>query len=108
MTREKEIYKAAEDYAYTESPYETVSSNSFIAGALWADHHKDLSALWHDASEEPKGTYIILCRNNDNDFWVVDWDYTNGYYISWQDYSDVNDVKSWAYISDLLPKGGEK
>lgn len=69
----------------------------------------DMSKIWHDASEKPEddckqilyqekiGTYGIIVKH--------DWDLVN---ISWEDFSSANLMSRWAYISDLLPKGGEK
>lgn len=65
----------------------------------------DLSKIWHDASEEPtKKGYLLIQFGNDGygtfklrdiDVWRA-WLMKNCYIIR------------WAYISDLLPKGGEK
>lgn len=65
----------------------------------------DLSKIWHDASEEPtKKGYLLIQFGNDEygtfkfrdiDVWRA-WLMKNCYIIR------------WAYISDLLPKGGEK
>lgn len=68
----------------------------------------DLSQVWHDASEVPQGPYIVLCDGLDNRQWVVEWLYIDMSYANWQDYIESIGVSRWAYISDLLPKGGEK
>lgn len=70
--------------------------------------YTDLSQVWHDASEDPKGTYIVLCDGLDNRQWVVDYLYIDMSYANWQDYADAISVERWAYINDLLPKGGEE
>lgn len=64
--------------------------------------YTDLSSLWHDASEEPKGNMdILFISKNGNvhkasniDIQLYDW------------LKNINDIKKWAYINDLLPKGG--
>lgn len=68
----------------------------------------DLSQVWHDASEEPKGAYIVLCDVLDNRQWIVERFYIDMAYATWKDYADAISVRRWAYISDLLPKGGKK
>lgn len=64
--------------------------------------YTDLSSLWHDASEEPKENMdILFISKNGNvhkasniDIQLYDW------------LKNINDIKKWAYINDLLPKGG--
>lgn len=65
----------------------------------------DLSKIWHDSNEEPtKKGYLLIQFGNaeygtfklrDIDVWRA-WLMKNCYIIR------------WAYIADLLPKGGEK
>ena len=120
MTREEEIKKQAERYTDDASNYTEWSDDggwsdtndvelvekAFIEGAKWADNHP--VNVWHDASEEPKGTYIVLCDGLDNRQWVVDYLHIDMSYDNWQDYADAISVCRWAYTSDLLPKGGER
>ena len=109
MTREEQILSAAREY----NSGVTFSSPSnvlhFEAGAHWADEHPNLSSLWHDASEEPKEEEFILLevintRSEGDEVkyfieysrkWVVDSMKTEGFKCR------------WAYIKDLLPKGGK-
>lgn len=110
MERNEEIKQALSRYVKNRG----VSGNhivdverdaAFIAGALWADNNPDLSSLWHDANivpSENKGI-IYLTKNNKlgvfNSIKSNKWDwYVSGKYS----------IIKWAYISDLLPKGGEK
>ena len=81
---------------------------AFTNGAEWADEHINLKRLWHNASEVPQGPYIVLCDGLDNRQWVVEWLHIDMSYANWQDYVESIGVSRWAYISDLLPKGGEK
>lgn len=109
MERNEEIKQAL--YRYVKN--RGVSGNyivdverdaAFIAGALYADQHPDLSSLWHDASEEPKEDMDILFISKNGkvnkvskiDQTLYDW------------LKDNDGIDKWAYISDLLPKGGEK
>ena len=68
----------------------------------------DLSKVWHDASEEPEynckqilyqekyGTYRIIVKH---DMVLLG--------ISWEDFLAAHSMSKWAYVDDLLPKGGE-
>ena len=82
--------------------------SKFNDGIKAADTEPNFKSLWHDASEAPQGPYIVLCDGLDNRQWVVEWFYIDMSYDNWQDYVERINVSRWAYISDLLPKGGEK
>ena len=64
--------------------------------------------IWHDTSEEPQGNnWEILCVDDFDLFWVESkanalWKHNN-----WEEYSEVECVKMWAYIRDLLSEGSE-
>lgn len=73
-----------------------------------ADAEPNLKSLWHDASEEPQDNYIVLCDGLDNLQWVENCQHIDIYYANWQNYAEAFKVIRWAYISDLLPKGGER
>lgn len=113
MTREEQIHIAAYEYCQTIDiddreghgfDYEDIEW-SFEAGVKWADNNIDLSFIWHDANivpSENKGI-IYLTKNNKlgvfNSIKRNNWDW----YVS-----DKYSIIKWAYINDLLPKGGEK
>ena len=105
MTRKEEIRKAARAYVSSvtlSSPSDVIH---FENGAKWADEHPNLERLWHDASEEPQ-EYPILCKDKLGNIWV---EYSLYNYVEgWAECVEFNDIIRWAYISDLLPKGGEK
>lgn len=116
LTRE-EVKYASKDYVnylldkqeyHNEKYTEYDIKQAFEKGAMFADKNPDLSSLWHDASEVPQGPYIVLCDGLDNRQWVVEWLYIDMSYANWQDYVERISVSRWAYIKDLLPKGGEK
>lgn len=67
--------------------------------------YTDLSQIWHDASEEPKRT-PILCQNERGNVWVQY--HLRDYINAWREFKEYEDVARWAYLSDLLPKGGEE
>ena len=108
MTRKEQILQAARNYV----SHVTLSSPSdvihFEYGAKWADEHPNLESLWHDPDEEPKCYYIILFDGLDNMQWVENYQHIDISYANWKDYTDAFNVIRWAYISDLLPKGGKK
>ena len=66
----------------------------------------DVSKIWHDASEMPKeGEWILVQYDEDCYDTLVLCDLlTDIFYARCKKYGDIR----WAYISDLLPKGGEK
>lgn len=68
--------------------------------------YTDLSQAWHDASEEPKlkAWCIVQIDENAFDTFIMAID-KNGSWVKWS--RSVN-ITRWAYIEDLLPKGGEQ
>lgn len=113
MTREEEINYASKDYVnylldkqeyHNEDYTEDDIRQAFENGAMFADRNPDLSSLWHGASEEPKEDVDILFISKNGkvhkvskiDLSLYDW------------LKDNDDIKRWACISDLLPKGSKK
>lgn len=79
------------------------SHEGFIRGVKWADANPkqglvNLLLVWHDATEEPKADSLILYESIYNDILLRR--YT-------QRESSMKTIIKWAYIEDLLPKGGE-
>lgn len=77
--------------------------------------YTDLSQVWHDASEIPD-------RNHQNIIYQQKYCSMFNIYItylptcvrsckitqtSWEEFIKENNVNRWAYVNDLLPKGGE-
>lgn len=61
-------------------------------------------AIWHDISEEPKENERIITEFRDNGVsYELDIPYEN-----WECYCAFNDILRWCYLSDILPKGGDK
>ena len=117
MTREEQINEAVETYINglfedgIEIPIEDYENigEGFVAGAKWADKHPNLESLWHDASEEPVGAnWEILCQDEMNGCWVENRIEAQLLHKNWNAYTEIEKIVRWAYISDLLPKGGEK
>lgn len=111
MTREEQIQEA-KDKAFPipkeGRSYESAwAAGGFEMGVHWADEHP--INVWHDVSEEPQGDeWEVLCEADGcyltTDPWTLAWKVGQ----SWEKYVRVNSVKRWLYISDLLPKGGER
>ena len=66
--------------------------------------YTDLSQVWHDAKEEPeKGKFLIgIDEDGASVYKWVDQD------DDWMSFAECNRLFKWAYIDDLLPKGGEQ
>lgn len=69
----------------------------------------DLSKIWHDASEEPKDrTHILMEYGYLNSLGFKSYKTDNRLVNNWDTFKKYYRISRWAYISDLLPKGGEK
>ena len=67
------------------------------------DNIVDLSEVWHNIDEESKPGWIIMQNKYDEtDFIIMELECT--LQESW---FNTNTIGRWAYIDDLLPKGGE-
>lgn len=123
MTREEEIKNAAADYAsqicdscleYCLDVRETCpniyeSTITFIDGAEWADEHPNLERLWYDASEEPQDVHEIIYQDEFNHVWLSIYRKDIKPFKNWwEECVASNYIVRWAYIIDLLPKGGKK
>lgn len=108
--RDREIKIAASNYVEENSVngYETISSHkdSFIEGADWADEHP--INVWHEASEFPNKALPFIVEIDDDiepSYEVISIDETDEKF--WDYLVSDRDITRWAYVSDLLPKGGE-
>lgn len=63
----------------------------------------NLNNLWHDANEKPRTKEWLLVQFDEDDY-----DTIYLYIDIWCDWCKTSNVSRWAYISDLLPKGGKK
>ena len=108
MTRKEEILKAARDYVdgvISSSPSDVIH---FENGAKWADEHPNLESLWHDSSEFPNKALPIIVEIDDDiepSYEVISIDETDEKF--WEFLVSDRDITMWAYVKDLLPKGGE-
>lgn len=106
MLREEEIKKAIEHNLdvsiYTPEDGEMLKE-AFYLGARWADNNPNLESLWHDATTQPELNKWFLAQIGDDAFdtFVMAMD-KNQY---WKEWANGINIKRWAYIDDLLPKG---
>ena len=67
------------------------------------DNIVDLGEIWHDTDEEPKEGWIIGQNKYDEfDIFVMELEC-----ILSKEWFYTNNIGRWAYVKDLLPKGGE-
>ena len=68
------------------------------------DNIVDLREVWHNIDEEPNGNWIIGQNKYDEyDIFVGELET-----ILPKEWFYTNNIGRWAYVKDLLPKGGEK
>ena len=79
---------------------------TFTEGINWADEHP--KNVWHPASEEPEGdNWSIICQGTGGNCWLeIMFDVLM--HNTWDEYVEEEMIVKWAYINDLLPKGGEE
>ena len=97
MTREDEMI------IESQKCYDDIA---FLDGVKWADEHPNLESLWHDASDNPTEDTLILYRTTSGECGVTELVCTSE--GVWHLFVKEYEVAEWAYIEDLLPKGGEK
>lgn len=110
MTREEEIFQAAADtFKVCRSSFiksiERLWVTAFNAGAYWADRHQ--KDVWHDTEEDPKDAKDLLLIDTKGCVWVGYVSHTKGS-PTWRTYVQKGKVAKWAYVDDILPKGGEE
>ena len=113
MTREEQIQEAKDKAFPTPKEgrsYESAwAAGGFEMGAHWADEHPNLESLWHDVTEEPQEKeWEILCFSPDWTLALDPWILQDRFDKNWSEFVKSYDMQRWAYIEDLLPKGGEK
>lgn len=115
MTREEEIKCSSKDYVnylldkqeyHNEDYTEYDIRQAFEKGAMFADNNPDLSSLWHNTSEKPELNQYFLAQIGDSAFdtFIMFMDENK----DWRKWSEGMNIKMWAHINDLLPKGDLK
>lgn len=92
-----------EGYPFTK---DTVFA-AYVEGASRANYEH--AKVWHKASDEPQGKdWRILCQDECGGCWVENKNDAIRLHNTWNEYVAIELVVKWAYIRDLLPKGGEE
>ena len=119
MTRKEQIKCASIEYtlknrpkciggdSFAEMADELNQNSAFEEGAKWADMYP--VNVWHDASEFPNKALPIIVEIDDDiepSYEVISIDETDEKF--WEYLVSDRDITIWAYVKDLLPKGGEK
>lgn len=108
MTRKQEIIEDTREHTNKVILASPSTALYFETDEEWANQF--LKNLWHNADEEPKKNSYILIEV------VINLTPKNviGYYVEYIENTPVKIMKTegfkcrWAYIKDLLPKGGKK
>lgn len=105
----KKIEEAAIQYADEKSMYIDDSmgdtyvmeklSDAYKAGAHWVI--EQLLNLWHHKSEIPDGKFLYI--DNFNFPHGMEWFRDSHYDEDWDAVIDVEQIKGWIYVKDLLP-----
>lgn len=98
----KKIYL---NYIDEDDEYKTWSEDPvYVHCDMQNREYTDLSQVWHDAKEKPeKGKLIIGI--DDNNALAYKWENQN--VGDWLYLAECFGLIRWAYIEDLLPKGGK-
>lgn len=114
----KEIKCASKDYVnyildkqeyHNEIYTEYDIREAFEKGAMFVYNNPDLSSLWHDADKMPNKALPIIIEIEDDInpiYEVITVDGADDKF--WKYLTSDRDITRWAYIKDILPKGGEK
>ena len=101
MIDDKKIEKAAFDYNDGELTSDKLIRAAFIYSAKWAIN-EFLKDLWRPVSEEPVKDKPFLTQWKDK--WLVDVDSSKFLDNNWNRHCEIQGIKRWLYVEDLLPK----
>lgn len=102
MTREEQIEKAVSEVV---DERQTAVGRKKYGGSYFANWWFKEGVKLHDAGEEPEKGVEFLCDDHIEGFRVNIWEDAE---MAWPDYCCVSGITRWAYVRDLLPKGGER
>lgn len=111
---QKKVYLRAEELEEHFMCERMVSCDASIGSCNV--EYTNLSQLWHDASEIPQENHKnIIYQTNYHSMYNVHIDFIPTCLRSckitsrsWDEFVKEVNMRRWAYINDLLPKGGEK
>lgn len=115
MTREEEIHNFIKDSGICDYKYDDLLDHNeygggdvicaFIEGVEWADNNPNLSSLWHESREEPKGNeWTVLCQDKYGAYFLVEYRPYSDSDETWDEYVNSLFISKWVYIKDILPK----
>lgn len=87
------------------------ADNSLTRAWVSLNPHEDrteytnLSQVWHEAEEEPEKGKLMILIDKDG---ISIYKWIGQYDGDWLSFAECNVLFRWAYINDLLPKGGER
>ena len=100
MNRDEQIITEAKKHYYDDIN----CFNAFLHGVEWAELHP--ADVWHEAKEKPRAKEWMLIQFGEDDYEALALDDLG--VDTWSDWWCNNyKVIRYAYISDLLLKGGE-
>ena len=67
--------------------------------------YTDLSQVWHEAKEEPEEGKLMIGVDEDG---VSIYKWVGQDECGWLSFAEYNGLIRWAYLEDLMPKGGEQ
>lgn len=97
------IYLNGQELQDTTTCERIVSCNEAYGDMI--EEYINLKQIWHDASEEPQQDILMLgidCEGAS----IYKWTEQNQ--NGWFSFIKDTGLSKWAYISDLLPKGGDE
>ena len=100
MTREEQIISEAKKHYYDDIN----CFNAFVHGVEWAELHP--ADVWHEAKEKPRAKEWMLIQFGEDDYEALALDDLR--VDTWAWWCKNYKVIRYAYITDLLPKGGAR
>ena len=67
--------------------------------------YTDLSQVWHNSKEEPEKGKFLIGIDEDG---VSVYNWVGQDECGWLSFAEYNGLIRWAYLEDLMPKGGEQ
>ncbi len=107
MTREEiEKIGAVGPYCFKTDREKRWYEIGCLEGLAAADEEPNLERLWHNANKKPHAKEWLLVQLDKDNYKIL---YLKDLYIDmWCDWCKILNFIRWAYIDDLLPKGGKK
>ena len=99
----KKIYL---NYVNEDDEYKTWSEDPvYVYCDMQNREDTDLSQVWHNAKEEPEKGKLMVGIDEDG---VSIYNWVGQDECDWLSFAECNGLIRWAYVEDLLPKGGRE